>query len=66
MADSTVLRTRVKGLETAKTTDEASIATLKTDVAALKAAPPSPVTQAAFDALVARVAAVETELANPL
>jgi len=57
-ADITILRNRVKALETAKTADEARIAVLE-------ARPTSPDQTAAIIALTARVAAIETELANP-
>jgi hypothetical protein len=56
--DITILRNRVKALETAKTADEAKITALE--------ARPVPVdTSAAIAALTTRVAAIETELANP-
>ena len=56
--DITILRNRVKALETAKAADEAKIATLE-------ARPVSVDTSATIAALAARVAAIEAELANP-
>jgi len=56
--DITILRNRVKALETAKAADEAKIA-------ALEARPISPDQTAAIAALTARIAAIEAELANP-
>jgi len=56
--DITILRNRVKALEAAKAADE-------TKIAALEARPVPVDTTAAIAALTTRVAAIETELANP-
>jgi hypothetical protein len=55
--DITILRNRVKALETAKAADEARIAVLE--------AKPEPANLADIAALAKRIEAIETELANP-
>ena len=56
--DITILRNRVKALETAKAADEARIVVLE-------ARPAGTDQTAAIAALTTRIAAIETELANP-